>query len=125
MAATAHELLTIDNTTGHIQTSSKPLSDTGELELTFDKWHQAWHHLLDLIRTFIPNEFLMWQIHHFFIINNKNRSELWPVYLAYDAEIVRGLHSCPSINLFFQSVSGTTWKQDIPPRRFFPWSRPI
>jgi hypothetical protein len=39
MAAAAHKLLTINNTTGHIQTSSKPLSDTGELELTFNKWH--------------------------------------------------------------------------------------
>jgi hypothetical protein len=87
MAAATHELLTINNATGHIQTSSKPLSDTRELELMFDKWHQAWHHLLDLIRTFIPNEFIMWQSHHSFIINNKNCSELWPVYLAYDAEI--------------------------------------
>jgi hypothetical protein len=99
-AATMHELLTIDNATSCIQTSSKPLSDTRELDLTFDEWHQAWHRLLDLTRTFISNEFLMWQIHHSFIINNENQSELWPMYLVYDVEICKRstqLHIDPSI----------------------------
>ena len=68
-------------------TSSKPLSDNGELELTFDEWHQAWRRLLDLIKSFLPAEFLMWETHYLFILNNDNRAELWPVYLAYDVEI--------------------------------------
>ena len=68
-------------------TSSKPLPDNGELELTFDEWHQAWHRLLDLIKSFLPAEFLMWETHYLFILNNDNRAELWPVYLAYDVEI--------------------------------------
>jgi hypothetical protein len=83
------DLLTIDGSTGRIQTSSKSLSDAGELDLTFDEWHQAWRRLLDLIKTFLPNEFLMWEIHYSSILNNENRAELWPLYLAYDAEIRR------------------------------------
>ena len=29
----------------------------------------------------------MWETHYLFILNNDNRAELWPVYLAYDVEI--------------------------------------
>jgi hypothetical protein len=79
----------MDTVTGHIQTTSQPLTDEGELDLTFDEWHQAWRRLLDLIRTFLPHEFLMWETHYSFILNKENRAELWPVYLAYDAEIRR------------------------------------
>ena len=59
----AQELLTIDSITGHIQTSSKPLSDFGKLDLTFDEWHQVWCCLLDLIRTHLLSKLLMWEIH--------------------------------------------------------------
>jgi hypothetical protein len=83
----SQDFLTIDNSTGTIQTSSTSLADEGELDLTFDEWHQAWRRLLDLIRTFIPHEFLLWEIHYSFILNKENRAELWPVYLAYDTEI--------------------------------------
>ena len=31
----------------------------------------------------------MWEIHYLFILNSENRSEMWPLYLAYDAEIRR------------------------------------
>lgn len=85
--AASADLLTIDSITGQIQTSSKQLSEAGELELSFDEWHQAWRRLLDLIRTFLPREFLMWETHYSFILNSENRSEMWPLYLAYDAEI--------------------------------------
>ena len=85
--AASQEILTIDNVTGQIQTSSKPLTDDGELDLTFDEWHQAWRRLLELIRTFVPTESLMWEIHYSYILNNENRAEMWPLYLAYDAEI--------------------------------------
>ena len=74
----SQEILLYDNSTGQIQTSSKSLSDDGELDLTFDEWHQAWRHLLDLIRTYIPKEFLMWEIHYSYILNNKNCAEMWP-----------------------------------------------
>ena len=83
----AQDVLTIDNTTGQLLTSSKPLSDDGELDLSFDEWHQAWRRLLDLIKAYLPDEFPMWEIHYSFILNNHNRAELWPLYLAYDAEI--------------------------------------
>ena len=86
-AIASQELLTIDSVTGQIQTSSKPLSDSGELDLTFDEWFQAWQRLLELIRTHIPDELHLWEIHHSFIVNKENRAELWPLYLAYDVEI--------------------------------------
>ena len=82
------EYFTCDSS-GFIHKSSKPLTDEGELDLTFDEWHQAWRRLLDLIRTFIPREFLMWETHYSFILNSENRAEMWPLYLAYDTEIRR------------------------------------
>ena len=83
----AQDVLTIDNTTGQLLTSSKPLSDDRELDLSFDEWHQAWRRLLDLIKAYLPDEFSMWEIHYSFILNNHNQAELWPLYLDYDAEI--------------------------------------
>ena len=53
----SQDVLTIDNATGTIQTSSTSLADEGELDLTFDEWHQAWRRLLDLIRNFLPHEY--------------------------------------------------------------------
>ena len=86
--ATAQDILTIDNMTGQLLASSKPLSDDGKLDLSFDEWHQAWRRLLDrVIKAYLPDEFPMWEIHYSFILNNHNRAELWPLYLAYDAEI--------------------------------------
>ena len=79
--SSSDDVLTIDSATGQISTSSKSLSDDGELDLSFDEWHQAWHHLLDLIRTYIPDEFAMWEVHYHFILNSDNRAELWPLYL--------------------------------------------
>lgn len=87
LAGSSQDLLSIDSATGRILASSKPLSDFGELDLTFDEWHQAWRRLLDLIKTFLPDEFAMWETHYSFILNNENRAELWPLYVAYDVEI--------------------------------------
>ena len=83
----AQDLLTIDPTSGTIQTTSTSPSDEGELDLTFDEWHQAWRQLLYLIKTYLPDEFLMWETHYLFILNSENHAELWPLYLAYDTEI--------------------------------------
>jgi hypothetical protein len=81
------DILTIDNATGLISTTSKPLADEGELDLSFDEWHQAWRRLLDLIKSFIPEDFTAWEKHYLSILNNDNRAESWPLFLAYDAEI--------------------------------------
>ena len=83
----AQDILSIDPSTGQVITTSRVLHDNGELELTFDEWHQAWRRLLDLIKTHIPKEYLLWEVHYSRIMNSENRSELWPLYLAYDAEI--------------------------------------
>jgi hypothetical protein len=83
----SQDVLSYDPTTGQVVTTSRTLSDHGELDLTFDEWHQAWRRLLDLIKSFLPQEFLMWEVHYQFILNSDNRSEMWPLYLAYDAEI--------------------------------------
>lgn len=85
--ANSQDVLTVDSSTGTIQPSSTSLIDEGELDLTFDEWHQAWRRLLDLIRTFIPDEYHLWEIHYSYILNKENRAELWPIYVAYDVEI--------------------------------------
>ena len=84
-----NDVLTIDPLTGQVTTTSKTLSDNGELELTFDEWHQAWRCLLDLIKTYVPQDFLAWEVHYSFILNSENRAEMWPLYLAYDVDMRR------------------------------------
>ena len=83
----AQDILSFDPSTGQVITTSKVLHDNGELELTFDEWHQAWRRLLELIGSHVPKEFLVWEAHYSRILNSENRAELWPLYLAYDAEI--------------------------------------
>jgi hypothetical protein len=85
--AASQEILSFDSSTGQVTTTAKPLADNGELDLTFDEWHQAWRRLLELINTYCPDEFPLWEKHYNTILNVENRAELWPVYLAYDAEI--------------------------------------
>ena len=87
--SSTNDAISFDPVTGTIHTTSASLSDDGELDLTFDEWHQAWRRLLDLIRSFVPRDFLAWEVHYSFIANSENRAELWPLYLAYDAEIRR------------------------------------
>ena len=83
--SSTQDMLTLIN--GHILTNLKPLSDDGELDLIFNKWHQAWQHLLDLIKSYLPEEFLLWEVHYLFILNHNNQAEMWLLFLAYDAEI--------------------------------------
>ena len=78
---------TIDGVNSQISALVKSLPNNRELDLSFDEWHQAWHHLLDLIKTYLPDEFLMWEVHYAYILNNHNHAESWPLFLAYDAEI--------------------------------------
>jgi hypothetical protein len=85
--AASQDILSFDSNTGQVTTTAKPLMDNGELELSFDEWHQAWRRLLELIKDHVPEEFLLWEKHYTFILNSENRAELWPIYLAYDAEI--------------------------------------
>ena len=92
-SSSTQDLLTIDN--GQISMTSKPLSDKGKLNLTFDEWHQAWHWLLDLIRAYIPEEFLLWEVHYNFILNNDKQAELWPLYLTYNVEICKRATQLP------------------------------
>jgi hypothetical protein len=95
----------LDNNTGHIFTTSKPLIDEGELELSFDEWHQAWHCLLQLIKTFILAEFHMWEANYTMILNSENRAEIWPLYVAYDIEICKkAMQSELDLSVFFVSV---------------------
>lgn len=85
--SSSQEVLTYDSGTGLFIATPKSLSEHGELDLTFDEWHQAWRRLLDLIKTYIPQDFLVWETHYLFILNSENRAEMWPLYLAYDTEI--------------------------------------
>ena len=83
----SHDIMSFDPTTGQVITTSKTLNDQGELELTFDEWHQAWRRLLSLVEEFFPEELYMWTKHYTFILDSTNRAELWPLYVAYDVEI--------------------------------------
>ena len=85
--SSTQDVLTFDSTSGQVMTTSKPLSDFGELDLTIDEWHQGWRSLLDLIRDHLSQEYLMWEVYYLFILNSENRSEMWPLYVAYDTEI--------------------------------------
>ena len=106
--SSSHNVLTIDSTTRQISTSSKLLSDDGELDLSFDEWHQAWRHLLDLIRTYIPIEFAMWEVHYHFILNSDNHADCGlctlPMMQRFGKELFTYLLICQN----FQSVSGMT-----------------
>jgi hypothetical protein len=93
ISSSSQDLLTIDNS--QILTTAKPLSDDGELDLTFDEWHQAWRCLLDLIKLHLPDKFLLWEVHYSFILNNDNWAELWPLYLAYDTKICKRATQLP------------------------------
>ena len=83
----SQDILSFDPSSGQVITTSRVLHDNGELELLFDKWHQAWRRLLELIKDHLPQEYPLWEVHYTQIMNSENRSELWPLYLAYDAEI--------------------------------------
>ena len=61
MATALQDVLSFDSTTGQVVTTSKVLQDSGELELTFDKWNQAWRRLLVLIKDHIPQELHLWE----------------------------------------------------------------
>lgn len=86
-SAALQDILSYDSTTGQVVTTSKALNESGELDLSFDEWMQAWRRLLQLIETHLPQELPHWTTHYSFILNSDNRSEMWPLYLAYDVEI--------------------------------------
>ena len=65
-----HDTLVIDETSRRLITASKPLSDVGELKLTFEEWHQAWRRLLPLIKEFLPDDYDAWNT-HFLTIRDK------------------------------------------------------
>ena len=87
--SSTQDLISIDSSTGCFITTPKPLPDDGELELTFDEWHQVWRRLLELTKVFLPEEFPLCEVYYTFILNSENRSEMWSLYFAYDAEIRR------------------------------------
>src|SRR6266699_2318016 len=45
---------------GQVTTKSKLLSPAGKLDMTFDKWHQAWQCLLKLIEQYHLDELALW-----------------------------------------------------------------
>jgi hypothetical protein len=88
-ATVFHDTLSIDETSGQLVTSSKPLSDAGELDLTFEEWHQAWRRLLPLIKEFLPDDYDAWNSHFLTIRDKETLTDCWHLWLAYDTEIRR------------------------------------
>ena len=66
---------------------SKSLSPVGELNMSFNEWHQAWQHLLKLIAQYHADELPLWQTHYSLIMVKETRGEDWPLWLAYDIEV--------------------------------------
>lgn len=81
------ETLSFDTHSGQILTSTKQLSTAGELDLTFDEWHQAWRRLLTLIGDYCPNIHHAWDHHFCRIRDTDSRAEHWPLWLAYDTKL--------------------------------------
>jgi hypothetical protein len=76
---------------GQVTTKSKSLSPTGELDMSFDEWHQAWQRLLKLINQYHPDEAPYWQTHYTSIMVKETRGEDWPLWLSYDTEVQQRL----------------------------------
>jgi hypothetical protein len=97
LLSAGQDILSYDPSTGQVLTTSesKVLNGNGELDLTFDEWHQAWRCLLELIKAFVPQEFLLWEVHYNYILNNANRAEMWSLFLVYDVEIRRRATQSP------------------------------
>ena len=74
---------------GQVTTKSKSLSTVGELDMTFDEWHQAWQRLLKLIDQYHPDELALWRTHYMSIMIKETRGEDWLLWLAYDTEVRR------------------------------------
>ncbi|KAJ7073672.1 hypothetical protein C8F01DRAFT_1241971 [Mycena amicta] len=82
-----NDMFVVDSSTGSTVSMSRDLPVGPELSLTYGEWDQAWRRLLDLISEFLPDELDTWKTHHNNIAERPNRSNLWPVYLKYDARI--------------------------------------
>ena len=81
--------LSFDCESGRIIASTEELAIIGELNLSFDEWHQAWIRLLSLIREYIPTEYSCWDFHFARIRDSPTRAVYWDVWLNYDMEIRR------------------------------------
>ena len=72
---------------GQVTTKSKGLSSAGELDMTFNEWHQAWQWLLKLINQYYPDEFPLWHMHYSSIMLKETHAENWPLWLSYDTKV--------------------------------------
>ena len=70
------DYVTVDDSSGRFVSTARPLSTDGELDLSFNEWHQAWQRLLDLLSRYLPQEHHFWLIHYEFILHKVNRAEL-------------------------------------------------
>ncbi|KAJ7629856.1 hypothetical protein B0H17DRAFT_1218031 [Mycena rosella] len=87
------DLYTLDGSRGVISVS-KELAWEPELALTFEECFQAWGRVLELIQTYVPQEFDLWLAHYNRILHSPNKHEEWAICVAYDSEIRR--RSCTS-----------------------------
>ena len=62
-------------------------SDTRELDMTFEEWHQAWRRLLPLIKEFLPDDYNAWNTHFLTIRDKETLTDCWCLWLVYDTEI--------------------------------------
>ncbi|KAJ7128281.1 hypothetical protein C8R46DRAFT_824588, partial [Mycena filopes] len=84
-----NDMFTMDSSSGSIFSVAKELPVDNELELTFDEWFQAWGRLLQLIKSYVPEEHAVWLAHHERIMHFPSRSADWDLLLDYDSQIRR------------------------------------
>ncbi|KAJ6447581.1 hypothetical protein C8R45DRAFT_850757, partial [Mycena sanguinolenta] len=82
-----NDLFSIDGSSGTVISVAKELPADPELELTFDQWFQAFGRLLELIKTYVPEEHPLWVVHFECMLYATNRSEEWSLWLEYDSQV--------------------------------------
>ncbi|KAJ7629254.1 hypothetical protein DFH06DRAFT_1141249 [Mycena polygramma] len=90
-----NDIFTMDGSSGSIISVAKELPIAGELSLTFDEWYQAYERLLELIGTYVPDEYEAWFAHYQAILKKPNRAAHWALCLEYDSEIRRRALNLP------------------------------
>ncbi len=86
----SQDLLSIDESSRRLVSTSQSLSDTGETDLTYEQWLDAYDRFLGLVLEHIgEDDANAWETHQVRICRKPDRAQEWPLWLAYDIEVRR------------------------------------
>jgi hypothetical protein len=98
-------MYTMDFSTGNLLAIEKSLPEDEEHKLGFDEWHQAWGHLLELIKTHLPHIHDHWRCHFERIVNTPTQAYQWDTWRLYDIELRKqSVHKGIDPGIFSKSV---------------------